>query len=88
MGISLSRETEKLIEEQMRQTGASTADDLVRMALQTLEQTRGVDYDDLDADTRASIDESEGEYQSGGGIPAREAFEILRKKHADSRKLQ
>jgi len=65
----------------MKETGVSTADDLVRIALQTLEQTRGEDYDELDADTRAAIEESEAEYQRGGGIPLDEAFTRLRDKH-------
>jgi len=41
----------------------------------------GEDYEDLDKDTRRSIEESEAEYQRGGGIPADGAFAILRRKH-------
>ncbi len=81
MGISLSPEIQQLIEKQMKETGVSTADELVRIALQTLEQTRGEDYEDLDPDTRAAIEEAEAEYQQGGGIPLDEAFARLREKH-------
>ena len=81
MGISLSPEAQKLIEERMKQTGVPTADDLVRIALQTLELTRGEDYEDLDAETRAAIEEAEAEYQKGGGIPLDEAIKRLREKH-------
>jgi len=81
MPILLSPETEKLIEERMKQTGFDRADDLVRLALQTLEQTYGEDYEDLDSGTRKSIEESEKDYEQGGGIPSNEAFALLRKKH-------
>lgn len=47
----------------------STPDDAVRTALQTLAGTRGEDYEDLDADTRAGIEEAEAKYQRGEGRP-------------------
>ena len=40
MAISLSPQTEKLIEEKMKQAGYSSPDELVRTALQSLEDHR------------------------------------------------
>lgn len=78
MSITLSPETQRLIEERMKQTGLSTADELVRIALQTLEQVRGEDYQDLDSQTRAAIEEGEAQYQRGEGRPWEEVREELR----------
>ena len=78
MGISLSPETQKLIEDRMRRDGFDTADDLVRLALDTLDQVRAEDYDDLDADTRAAIDEAEAQHQRGEGLAWEQVREALR----------
>ena len=56
MAISLSDETQKLIEKGMRETGLTTPDELVRVALQTHHQVRGVDFEDLDPETQAAIE--------------------------------
>jgi hypothetical protein len=45
MAVSLQPETQKLIEDRMKQSGFSTPDDMVRVALETLDQC---DVDDLD----------------------------------------
>ena len=81
MGISLSAETQRLIEERMKQSGFSTADDLVRAALQTLDEVRGEPYDRLAEETRQAIDEAEAQHARGQGIPLDEAFDRLRRKH-------
>lgn len=81
MGISLSPETQKLIEDRMRETGVSSADELIRFALETLEQTKAEDFEDLDPAVQAAIDEAESEYQQGGGIALDEAFSRLRQKY-------
>lgn len=81
MPISLSPETEKLIEERMKQTGVDSPDEMVRLALQMLEQVYEEDYDHLDAETQKQIDEAEAEYQRGGGIPADDAFAQFRRKY-------
>lgn len=65
----------------MKQTGMPTPDDLVQLALSTLDQVQGEDFEQLDADTRAAIAEGEAQYQRGEGIPLDEAFERLRTKH-------
>lgn len=69
MPISLSPATEKLIEERMKQTGAGTADELVRVALQTLRQVSGEAFEDLDTDTRAAIEEGLAQADRGEGRP-------------------
>lgn len=69
MNITLSPETQKLLQEQMKLGHFSTPDDAVRTALQTLAETRGEDYEDLDAETREAIDEAEAQYQRGEGRP-------------------
>jgi Arc/MetJ-type ribon-helix-helix transcriptional regulator len=81
MPITLSPETQRLIEERMKQAGYSSPDELVRLALQTLDHVRGEDYEDLDAETRAAIDEAEAEYERGEGIPVDEAAARLRSKY-------
>ena len=84
MAFSLSPQTQKLIEERMKASGCASPDELVRVALQTLEQVQGEDYEELDADTRTAIDEGEAQHQRGEGIPLDEAFARLRKKHLES----
>lgn len=82
MTISLTPETQRLLEEQMKRGGYSSADDAVRAALQTLESVRAADYDDdLDDQTRASLDRAEEQYERGETIPLDEAFEQARRKH-------
>jgi hypothetical protein len=83
MAISLNPRTQKLIEERMKASGYSSPDELLEVALQTLDQVQGEDYDQLDPSTRAAIEEAEAQYQRGEGIPLDEAFARLRKKHVD-----
>ena len=78
MTISLTTETQRLIEERMKRAGFASADELVRVALQTLDQVRGDDYDELDAETRAAIEQGEAEYERGEGRPWEEVREELR----------
>jgi Arc/MetJ-type ribon-helix-helix transcriptional regulator len=81
MNITISPETQKLLEEEMRKREHTSADDVVRIALETLNQLRGEDYEDLDDETRAAIERAEAQYQRGEGIPLDEAFTQLRRKH-------
>ncbi len=75
MGISLSPETQKLIEDRMKEAGISTADELVRAALEALGELTP------DEETWRAIDRAESQYQRGEGIPLDEAMAQLRKKH-------
>src|SRR3954463_4382628 len=78
MAIALSEETQKLIEQRMKESGVDTADELVRVALQTLDQVRGEDFEDLDAETRAAIEEGLAQADRGEGRPWAEVREELR----------
>jgi Arc/MetJ-type ribon-helix-helix transcriptional regulator len=78
MNISLSPQTENLLEEQMQKGHFSNPDDLLRIALQTLDQVQGEDFDDLDPQTRAAIEEAEAQYQRGEGRPWEQVREELR----------
>ena len=60
MSFSLSSETQQLIAERMRQSGIETPDELVRLALLTLDTIGGENYEALDDGTRAAIEEAEG----------------------------
>ncbi len=78
MAISLNPETERLIEERMKQTGLSTPDELVQLALQTLDQEQGEDFEDLDPQTQAAIEEGLAQAARGEGRPWEEVREELR----------
>jgi Arc/MetJ-type ribon-helix-helix transcriptional regulator len=62
----------------MREGDYSSADDLIRVALQALE---GVPMDELDAETQAAIERADDQGDRGEGIPVDEAFQQLRRKH-------
>jgi len=81
MNITISSQTQKLLDEQMQKGGYSSVDDVVRVALETLDQVRGEDYEDLDVETRAAIERGEAQYQRGEAIPLDQAFAQLRRKH-------
>jgi Arc/MetJ-type ribon-helix-helix transcriptional regulator len=78
MSITLNPETQRLIEERMKQTGLSTPDELVRIALQTLDQIRGEDFEELDPQTQAAIDEAEAQHERGEGRPWEQVREEIR----------
>jgi Arc/MetJ-type ribon-helix-helix transcriptional regulator len=58
MSRALSPETQALIEERMKRGGYSSADDMVRVALDVLNQVEHEPIDDREiADIRASLDQ-------------------------------
>jgi Arc/MetJ-type ribon-helix-helix transcriptional regulator len=59
MAITLSDHTQDVIESRMKEWGFNNADELVLTAVQRLEDDRGVPYEELDAGTRAAIEEAE-----------------------------
>lgn len=65
MTISLTKKTQKLLDKQMKTGLFANADDIVRLALQTLEQIEEGDYSDLDQETRDAIEQGEVEFQRG-----------------------
>ena len=62
----------------MKATGVDTADELVRVALQTLRQVQGEDLESLDADTRAAIEEGLAQADRGEVRPWEEVREEVR----------
>ncbi len=62
----------------MRETGVTTPDELVRVALQTLHQTKGEDFDDLDCQTRGAIEEGLNQANRGETRPWEDVREELR----------
>ena len=51
MTISITPETQRLLEEDMKKGGYSGADDVVRLALRTLNEVEGESIEDLDEET-------------------------------------
>ena len=83
MTISLTPETQKLLEEQMAKSHLSNPDELLRLALKTLEQNRGEEYDELDAPLRQAIDEAEEQYKRGEGREWAEVRQELRERFVE-----
>ena len=81
MTISLSPETQRLIEHWMQDGRFTSADDLLQTALQLMQHTRGRDVEELDIDTQAAIEEGEAEADRGEGVPVDDAFAQIRRKH-------
>jgi antitoxin ParD1/3/4 len=75
MELSLTPETRKLIEERMRRDGYATADEVVRAALELLDQ-----HADLDPETLAAIDRAEEQIARGEYREWTQASAELRKK--------
>lgn len=78
MNVTLSPQTQRLLEERMRDGDYNSADDLIRTALQSLE---GEPVEELDAETQAAIERADDQGNRGEGLPAEEAFARLRHKH-------
>jgi Arc/MetJ-type ribon-helix-helix transcriptional regulator len=69
MTITLTPETQKLLEDRMKKGGYASPDDLVRVAIETLDQVEAELYEDLDEDTRDAIERAEAESARGEGRP-------------------
>jgi putative addiction module CopG family antidote len=76
MAISLSPETEKLLEERMDRGEFESADDMIRAALQALDE---VDLP-LDEETLDAIDRAEEEGERGEGYSLEEVKQYFRVK--------
>jgi hypothetical protein len=66
MSIELSPETQKLVEEQMRRFGLATPEELIRVALEQMDQPA---FGDDDPETMAAIEEGEAQLDRGEGRP-------------------
>ena len=78
MNISLSAGTRKLLEERMKRGGYASPDDLVRVALETLDQVEGASIEDLDSETQAAIGRGEAQADRGEGKPWEQVREEIR----------
>ncbi|HZL38644.1 MAG TPA: Mpv17/PMP22 family protein [Tepidisphaeraceae bacterium] len=81
MNITITLETQTLLEEQMKKRRFSTPDDAVRTALQSLETAEGVDIEQLDAQTQAALDRAFAQSERGEGRPWEEVRAELQKKY-------
>jgi hypothetical protein len=77
MPVALQDHTVALIESRMKELGFDSADKLIEAALNHLDEERGEFYEDLDAETRAAIEEGEAQYQRGEGRPVAELRQAL-----------
>ena len=78
MNVMLTPETQRLLERRMKEGDYSSPDEVIRVALETLE---GETLEELDDQTQAAIERAEGQADRGEGIPVDEAFARLRQKH-------
>ena len=81
--VTLSDETQMLLDAQMQRGGFTTADEALRVALEMMFETRGEDYEDLDEETRAAIEEAEAQHQQGLSRPWDEVRAELQAKYVD-----
>jgi Arc/MetJ-type ribon-helix-helix transcriptional regulator len=84
MTITLSPETQKLLEERMKQGGFESPDMVVRVALETLDQIEGEALQDLDEETQAALVEAEAQADRGEVRPWEELKAELRAKYLNS----
>jgi Arc/MetJ-type ribon-helix-helix transcriptional regulator len=78
MNVTLSPQTQKLLEERMKEGDYASPDDIIRVALETLE---GEAIEDLDPQTLEAIDRAEAQAERGEGISIDQARAELRRKH-------
>lgn len=81
MTISLSPETQKLLEEHMRRGGYASPDDVVRLALHALTGVEGDTIEELDEETQAAIERAEAESVRGEGRPWEQVRDELRARY-------
>jgi putative addiction module CopG family antidote len=79
MNISLNPELQKFIEEKVKAGEFQSAAQVVEAGLARL--MLDPPSDELDEETLASIGRAEAQLDRGEGIPLKEAFDRLRKKH-------
>lgn len=82
MSVTLSSETQRLIEEKMKQTGVADPDALVRLAFQMLDQSCEVP-DELDDETWAALEQADKECDEGKGRPWEEVRAELKARFID-----
>jgi Arc/MetJ-type ribon-helix-helix transcriptional regulator len=78
MNISISDQTQRLLEDRMKKGGFRSPDEALRIALETMEEVEGVSIEELDPETQAAIERAEAEADRGEGRPWEEVREELR----------
>jgi Arc/MetJ-type ribon-helix-helix transcriptional regulator len=81
MTISLSPKTSKLLARQMKEGGFSSPEDAVRTALESFDQTKGDDIEDLDEETQAAIHRAFAQSRRGQARPWAKVRDELRVKY-------
>jgi hypothetical protein len=67
----------------MKAAGFATADELVRVALDALDEIQGEDIEDLDPATQAAIERAEAQSARGEGQPWEDVRAAIRAKYLD-----
>ena len=78
MAFSLSSETQQLIEARMKELGYDSTDKFLQAAVHTFSPAEVYDYDDLDDETKAAIEEGQAQIDRGLGRPWAEVDAELR----------
>ena len=81
MTVTLSEETQRLIQRRMTESGVTSADRLVRLALETLDGVDAGYIEDLDPATQAAIEQATEEIERGEGRPWDEVRAELTKRY-------
>jgi len=84
MAISLSPETQRIIEEGVKRRGYASPDDMVRAGLALLDQADTGDFEPGELDRL--IAQAEAESKRGKGIDSDEVFAEIRRMSRDFRK--
>ncbi len=74
MTITLSPETQRLLDDQLKKRNFSSADEVLHAALQALDE-----LDDLDEETLDAIDEAEDEFERGEALDWKDVRDKIRK---------
>jgi len=67
MNVTLTPESQKLLELQLKKGNFSSAEKAVHFALEALDQVRGDDIEDLDRETQAAIERAFAQSARGEG---------------------
>jgi hypothetical protein len=83
--ISLNLQTQRLIEQKLKESGLKTPDELVQLALNTLDTASPQDLSDLDPTVLASIEEGFAQAEKDETLPWEKAREDLRARFIERR---
>lgn len=84
MNISISTETQKLLEETMKAGNFSSADEALHRALEAFDQLRGENIEQLDNETQDALERAFAQSGRGEGRPWAEVRAQLRNRFPES----